>query len=110
MVVGSIPEEAAMPSRTARWATNARDASVPVIPNERQTHIVQAASFQNEEFAHTLRRRLASLGPASVVTAQVAGRTWYRVRLGPYSERHDADEVLRAVVSSGSGDARIVRN
>lgn len=110
MVVGSIPEEAAMPSRTAQWATNARDASAPVIPNARQTHIVQAASFQNEEFAHTLRRKLASLGPASVVPAQVAGRTWYRVRLGPYSERHDADEVLRAVVSSGSADARIMRN
>jgi cell division protein FtsN len=45
-----------------------------------------------------------------VLPADVAGKTWYRVRLGPYGKRHDADEVLRAVVSSGSADARIVKN
>jgi rare lipoprotein A len=110
MVVGSIPKEDETNSQAASWTTNARAASAPKIPDARQRHFIQVASFRNKDFAETLRLRLASMGPISVLPADVAGKTWYRVRLGPYGKRHDADEVLRAVVSSGSADARIVKN
>ncbi len=110
MVVGSIPRDESTSTPASSWTTSARAASAPMIPKSGKTHFVQAASFQNREFAETLRLRLAELGPASVLPSNVAGKTWYRVRLGPFEERHIADEALRAVVSSGSSDARLVRN
>ena len=110
MVVGSIPREEKPHQKTASWTTEAKAATAPLNRKAQKRHFIQAASFKNPEFAEMLRLRLADLGPASVLPADVAGKTWYRVRLGPYGERHVVDEALRAVVSSGSADARIVRN
>lgn len=110
IVVGSIPNDESASAPAAPWTTSAEAKSEPVIPKSKQRHFIQAASFQNKEFAETLRHRLAELGPANVLPSDVAGKTWYRVRLGPFKERHNADEALRAVVSSGSSDARLVRN
>ncbi len=110
MVVGSIPRDKNASAPASSWTTSAKATSSSIIPNAGKTHFIQAASFQNREFAETLRLRLSDLGPARVLPADVAGKTWYRVRLGPFDERHNADEVLRAVVSSGSSDARLARN
>jgi rare lipoprotein A len=110
MVVGSIPREEAPSLPEAKWETSTKTTPTPMIPRSGRKHFVQAASFQNREFAETLNQKLASLGPAEVLQANVSGKTWYRVRLGPFNERHSADEALRAVVSSGSSDARIVGN
>jgi rare lipoprotein A len=105
MVVGSLPGEDAKPF-TPGWNTR----TGPVSRQTGQKHFVQAASFTNRRFAESLRLRLANLGNATMSTAQVGGKTFYRVRLGPYGVRHDADEALRAVVNSGVTDARIVLN
>lgn len=109
MVVGSIPKQEESSTAATSWATNTRASSRSDFQKTQQLHFIQAASFQNAEFADTLGRKLASLGTVSVRTTQVAGKTWYRVRLGPFSERHNADQVLREVVGSGAADARIVR-
>ena len=111
MVVASIPRQrnAATPI-VNEWAVQTRAAATPLAPKAERALFIQAASFRNRDFADSLRGRLASMGPADVLPADVAGQTYYRVRLGPFAARHDADEALRAVVGSGMLDARIVRN
>ncbi|MFQ5626078.1 MAG: SPOR domain-containing protein, partial [Methyloligellaceae bacterium] len=108
MVVGSIPD--AGDSSAKAWATHSKTAAAPPIPSDMRAFTIQAASFRNKDFADTMRSRLANLGSAYVQPANIAGKTYYRVRLGPYDKRHDADEALRAVVGSGVSDARIMRN
>lgn len=109
MVVGSIPKKDVISTPATSWATNTKASSRSDIQNGQQLHYIQAASFKNAEYANTLGRKLAMLGTVNVLPTQVAGKTWYRVRLGPFNDRHNADQVLREVVGSGAGDARIVR-
>lgn len=111
MVVGSIPDERT-PAKPVvnEWATQTEAAAAPPAPKAGPALFIQAASFRSRDFADALRGRLADMGPADVLPADVAGQTYYRVRLGPFAARHDADEALRAVVGSGFQDARIVRN
>lgn len=110
MVVGSIPKGEQERRAGLSWVTKAkaRPITVPVKPAGR--HFIQAASFNNKEFAQRLSESYADLGNVEVIPAQVSGKTWYRVRVGPFAERHAADEALRAVVETGMTDARIVRN
>ncbi|WP_448502134.1 SPOR domain-containing protein [Sphingomonas sp.] len=63
--------------------------------------IVQVAMLSNEARARELAARLNG-------TAQAAGNLW-RVRMGPFTARADADSALDKAVASGFGDARIVR-
>lgn len=111
MVVGAIPKQrrAAQPALN-EWSTQSWTMAAPMAPEAVSDLFVQAASFRNRDFADRLRGKLAGMGPAYVLAANVAGLTYYRVRLGPYAARHDADQVLRAVIGSGISDARIVRN
>ncbi len=111
MVVASIsrPRNTATPAIN-EWAVKTRSAAAPLAPDAERGLFIQAASFRNRDFADSLRGRLAEMGPADVKSSDVAGQTYYRVRLGPFAARHDADQALRAVVGSGFTDARIVRN
>lgn len=110
MVVGSLPEDAENAVRDAKWMTRANTASAGGKANSGGTHFIQAASFNNREFAKRLGDSFEDLGEVRVIPAEVGGKTWYRVRVGPFSQRHDADEALRVVVDKGMTDARIVRN
>lgn len=113
IVVGSIPKETNAPSVHDTWSTRSTALSVhkktSQIPARGKQHFVQAASFNNRDFAERLGESFADLGEVRVVPAQVAGKTWYRVRVGPFAERHEADQALRAVVETGMYDARLVR-
>lgn len=110
MTVGSLPDDAKTAPEDAKWATGSKAALPRRKPGTGGRHFVQAASFNNREFAERLGESFARLGEIRVIPAKVAGKTWYRVRVGPFSERHDADEALRAVVNEGLTDARIVQN
>ena len=111
IVVGSIPKER-KPARQVvnGWATQTNATATPAVPGAGRALFVQAASFRNREFADNLQGKLVSMGRTDVLSSQVGGQTYYRVRLGPFAARHDADEALRSVVGSGFLDARIVRN
>jgi rare lipoprotein A len=110
MTVGSIPQISGVTRSEPSWwtETEAKTPASSAVSGER--HFVQAASFNNKQFAYRLSESYADLGDVKVVPATVGGKTWYRVRLGPFGERHEADQALRAVVNSGMADARIVRN
>ena len=107
IVVGSIPKEAERERLEPRWSTNAN----PRVAKNRgsRRHFIQAASFNNRDFAERLGESFAGLGHVRVIPASISGKAWYRVRVGPFEERHEADQALRAIIETGMKDARIVR-
>jgi rare lipoprotein A len=69
---------------------------------------VQAGAFAVPENAQRVRAKIAALGNAQVVPAQVNGTALYRVRVGPVTNEAEADRLLSKVVGSGYATARIV--
>lgn len=69
---------------------------------------VQAGAFGDASNAERLATRMAAYGPAKVYPATVGGRSFYRVRLGPYSTIPSADSALDKVLLSGTNNAVIV--
>ncbi|RME99088.1 MAG: SPOR domain-containing protein [Alphaproteobacteria bacterium] len=57
-----------------------------------------------------MRESLKGVGEVSIYPAEIRGRIWYRVRLGPYRERLEARKVLARAVEAGARGAAIIRN
>ena len=72
-------------------------------------YFVQAGAFTRTEDAEQQRARLAMIGQGAKITErEQAGRTVYRVRLGPYPARADADSLQVKLQEQGI-EAQIVR-
>lgn len=69
---------------------------------------VQAGSFTQSENASRLAESLGEFGRTQVVPAQVSGRQFYRVRLGPIPSVDQADTLLGRLASGGHKEAIIV--
>ncbi len=65
--------------------------------------LLQVASFQEHRPAEELKARLALQGlDAEVIEAQLQERgTWYRVRLGPFPDRAQAEDVRSQLAEAG---------
>jgi cell division protein FtsN len=111
---------AAPPSAPARTAAAARAASEPSLLSPRPnasapaaaasakpagdafTYFVQVGAWQRNEDAEQARARLAMSGLSARITErEQAGRTMYRVRLGPFSSETEADEAKSQAVDAG---------
>jgi cell division septation protein DedD len=85
------------------------DATASVPPADPFIYFVQAGAFTRTDEAEQQRARLALLGLESRITErEQAGRTVYRVRIGPYPTRADAD-LLQSQLQSNRVEAQIVR-
>ncbi len=84
------------------------DPTVRQVPVSPTGIYVQAGSFGLEENALRLSQTLQDIGPARVYKADIRGRTFFRVRIGPFAEVAQADRALASLVSQGSGDAIII--
>ena len=63
---------------------------------------VQVAAFTTEDRARALRDQLEPRWPAArVQRAEVAGRTLWRVRVGPYATREEAERQARRLAGAG---------
>jgi cell division protein FtsN len=115
-----VPAVAAVPAASAA-ARPARDpaailagepASAPrptVVVPEPFVYFVQAGAFTRTEDAEQQRAKLAMIGQAAKVTErEQAGRTVYRVRLGPFPLRNDADALQSRLQEQGI-ESQIVR-
>jgi cell division protein FtsN len=72
-------------------------------------YFVQAGAFTRTEDAEAQRAKLAMIGQAAKITErEQAGRTMYRVRLGPFPSRSDADG-LQAKLQEQGLESQIVR-
>jgi len=70
---------------------------------------IQAGSFENPDNARRLSGRLnAFFQGAHVQRAEVSGRTFYRVRIGPIEGVDSADQLLERVIVAGYPGSRIV--
>jgi cell division protein FtsN len=76
----------------------------------RDLYFVQAGAFQNPADADNLKARLALMGlQASVEPANLPDRgTWYRVRLGPYTQLDEINRV-RQTLAQNAIDASLVK-
>jgi cell division protein FtsN len=86
-------------------------AARPVAPTAAATAIsdpfvyfVQAGAFNRGEEAEQQRAKLALMGQSAKITErEQAGRTIYRVRLGPYATRDEADVLQGQMQQQGIG-------
>ena len=73
------------------------------------TYFVQAGAYARTEDAEQQRARLAMLGMEGKLTErEQAGRTVYRVRVGPFEKKADADAAKDTLAGAGV-DAALVR-
>lgn len=102
-------------SRVPAGATRAVGTDAPVRPLVSRTKpeptqiFIQAGSFEDSDNAHRLTGRLgAYFQSAHVQPAQVSGKTFYRVRIGPINDVDNADQLLERVIVAGYPGSRIV--
>ena len=77
--------------------------------NAADQYILQAGSFRNATDAEQMKAQLALLGSmATVQKVTVNGKTWHRVRLGPYQGAREADE-MRRMLSDNRIDTLVMK-
>lgn len=85
-------------------------AAKPVAANPVSGFYLQAGSFSDLGNAHAMRGRLAGQGPVVIETAQVNGAAFYRVMLGPWTSREDAEAARRNLDGPAAKAIVIARN
>jgi DedD protein len=95
--VGSPAPEAKTPA-SATKPKNAKPAPKPIAKPAAvkvAEYWIQAASFISRGKADELKQSLAEKGVAAlIVVKDIAGKSYYRVRVGPYSVQAEADDWL----------------
>jgi rare lipoprotein A len=69
---------------------------------------VQCGAFSDRANAERAHRQLASLGPVSVLSHSAAGRSLYRVRVGPLSSLDEAGRIQAAAAQAGFVGSHVV--
>lgn len=98
-------------SDIAKPAATAASGSEPTAPvlDDNTRYLLQAGAFQASGQAEELKAKIALLGlGARVESAQISGKTVYRVRMGPYGTATDLAEAKRKL-SAGGLQAMAVR-
>ena len=97
----SDPIGALVESRT-KPAPAPKPTPAPTASNEPFVYFVQAGAFRNASEADAQKARLSLLGMNPRVTERdQAGRPIYRVRLGPYNSKADADSARSRLENAG---------
>lgn len=99
-------QPATQPSQPAAANPQAAAAPAPATttapPADDARYILQAGAFGASGDAEAVKARIALLGlSARVESAQIKGKTVYRVRMGPYGSASDLAEAKRKLGSGG---------
>jgi len=71
---------------------------LPEVQGATGSWMVQAGSFTRREYAVAMQERLAEHDFRTVIEpSHVKGKQWFRVRLGPYETRSNADEAAQTI-------------
>lgn len=103
--VAPIPVRAALPRPKPR-----------ALPEKTPTSVVghwviQAGSYSDLGNAQRVERKLAQRGLHAFISHfSLRGRVYYRVRVGPYADRADAEHVAMSVARAYGGRAEVVPN
>lgn len=102
---GQQPPAAATP---APAKPGAAPTEAPAPGADPYTYFVQAGAFRNAPEAEAQRARLAMLGIAATVDEREnAGRTLYRVRVGPFAQKALADLTIEQLQVNGVESALV---
>ncbi|ALN89426.1 SPOR domain-containing protein [Lysobacter gummosus] len=86
---------------TTASATTA-NAAAPAAANDNTRYLLQAGAFQASGQAEEMKAKIAMLGlGARVESAQISGKTVYRVRMGPYGTAGDLADAKRKLADGG---------
>ncbi|MFM1990815.1 MAG: hypothetical protein RJA99_3772 [Pseudomonadota bacterium] len=78
-------------------------------PSDKASYLLQAGAFKGQEDAESMKVKLALIGfEARIVTAEVNGTTFYRVRVGPYAQIEDMNRARSRLAENGI-EASVVR-
>jgi cell division protein FtsN len=103
----SILAGRAAPATVGAAASSAAQASKP--GEVGFTYFVQTGAYSSVEDAEAQRGKLALLGySARIIEREQSGRTVHRVRLGPFEEKAEADDIKEKVFAAGF-EAALVR-
>jgi cell division protein FtsN len=103
----SILADRPAPATAGAAASSAAQASKP--GEVGFTYFVQTGAYSSVEDAEAQRGKLALLGySARIIEREQSGRTVHRVRLGPFEEKAEADDVKEKVFAAGF-EAALVR-
>ena len=103
----SILAGGAAPATASAAASTAAQASKP--GEVGFTYFVQTGAYSSVEDAEAQRGKLALLGySARIIEREQSGRTVHRVRLGPFEEKAEADDIKEKVFAAGF-EAALVR-
>ncbi|MBM4208226.1 MAG: SPOR domain-containing protein [Gammaproteobacteria bacterium] len=70
--------------------------------NKKASYVIQAGSTQNMNEADQLRAKLALMGIESKIQkAKVESVTWYRVKIGPYTQMSSVNTIMGRLQSNG---------
>lgn len=69
---------------------------------------IQVGAFQNTENARKLEKKLQTLGSAQIQEADIKGKRFYRVTLGPVPSVDEADRMVETIENKGLGRGQIV--
>jgi cell division protein FtsN len=90
------------PAADAAPATAATPTAAPAAGGNDTPYLLQAGAFGASGDAEALKARIALLGlSARVESAQIAGKTVYRVRMGPYGSASELADAKRKLATGG---------
>ena len=80
------------------------------VPADPFNYFVQVGAFRGGPEAEAQRARLAMLGfDAKVTEREQAGKPVFRVRLGPFANKVEAEVMQEKLKGQGVGDTALVR-
>ncbi len=83
--------------------------NAPPIPQSLNGRVyVQAGAFANEQNALRYSNQVSNIAPSRIYKTQVNNKPFYRVRLGPFSNRALANSTIEQLNDSGNSNAVII--
>lgn len=104
------PRQTAAPARETRpEAAASRPAARPASAETRTAYWVQTGAFSTKVRAENAKESLENKGIKSIIeNRDIDGRTWYRVRVGPYTTENEANYWLALVKAiDGFGESQV---
>ena len=74
------------------------------------SYFVQAGAYSQQSSANNLSEQLKKFGQTNVYFVTVDGQKFYRVRIGPYSYKQEAEVTLAKVKNFGIYNAKVVQD
>ena len=71
-------------------------------------YFVQVAAYSTYEKAEALKDKLVNIGTVKIFKSVVNGKTLYKVRLGEFATKQQAEEIQRSVTAHGISGSRVI--